>query len=545
MKRRVDLGKFSVEVPHGRIDALIERFAPRWGAKRLQARIGTELAANMSAGGYHGGDSSRRSMAGWGARLLDPDAAVSPQLTTLRAHSADLIRNAPIAGGAVETAVLSVVGSGVSMKPSIDWARLGMTEQQAIVWNDDTQAEFELWCESHDCDVERATNFYGKQTQAFFSVLEVGDVLVSTPSIARDTNPYRLAIQLTPGTRVCNPNGARNTDTLVDGVEKGANGEAIRYHVAARSPYTFVGKKNTWAQISARGRRGRRNAWLLKDHKRIGQTRGVPWLAPVIEPLKQMERYTDAELMAAVVCGMFTVFIKNEGGEPPIYNADAPAGGSTDGAGWDGRLGNGVAVELGDGESIETANPGRPNAQFDPFIQAIIRQIGARLQIPFEVLLKVYQSSYSASRAAMLDAWRFFKERRAWLVREFCQPLYEIWLDEAVSAGRVIAPGYFDDPRIRRAYQRAQWVGDGMGSIDPVKDVEAAKKRVDLEISTLESESLAYDGIPWRDKHAQRVREVSAQRKDGTALAAPSPAAPVVQSDQETGDQEVSDADAA
>lgn len=41
-------------------------------------------------------------------------------------------------------------------------------------------------------------------------------------------------------------------------------------------------------------------------------TARVPFLAPVIEALKQLGRYTDAELVAAVVSGMFTVFIEKE-----------------------------------------------------------------------------------------------------------------------------------------------------------------------------------------------------------------------------------------
>ncbi|WP_198469553.1 phage portal protein, partial [Acetomicrobium sp. S15 = DSM 107314] len=42
-------------------------------------------------------------------------------------------------------------------------------------------------------------------------------------------------------------------------------------------------------------------------------------LAPVIEDLKQLDRYTEAELMAAVVGGLLTVFITQQApGEPPF-----------------------------------------------------------------------------------------------------------------------------------------------------------------------------------------------------------------------------------
>ena len=59
----------------------------------------------------------------------------------------------------------------------------------------------------------------------------------------------------------------------------------------------------------------------LKDKTRPGQTRGVPYLAPVIELIKQLGRYTDAEVMAAVVSGMFTVFVHNETGNPEFGTA--------------------------------------------------------------------------------------------------------------------------------------------------------------------------------------------------------------------------------
>ena len=68
-----------------------------------------------------------------------------------------------------------------------------------------------------------------------------------------------------------------------------------------------------WTRVEAWGAKtGRRNVLHIMNRERIGQRRGVPFLAPVIEALKQLGRYTDAELVAAVVSGMFTVFIEKE-----------------------------------------------------------------------------------------------------------------------------------------------------------------------------------------------------------------------------------------
>lgn len=505
------------------LDRAISSVAPQWGAKRMHARMSMSVA-----GSYHGADRSRRSMAGWGARVLDADAATMPGLDALRAASSSLIQNSPIASGAIATNVLNVVGTGLALNSRIDAAVLGMTDDAAKAWQDTTEREFKLFAESRDIDAGRKLNFYRLQSLAFRSTLEVGDTLVLTPSIARPGRPYRLCVQLVEGHRVCNPANQRDRAGLVGGVEIGAYGEAIAFQVAARHPGSrFYGAANTWTRVPATSANGRRNAWLMGDPKRIGQTRTPPWLSEVIEPLKQLERYTEAELMAAVISGMFTVFIKSEPGTGP--DDMLPGTAAADDGGWNGQLGNGTAVGLAEGESIETANPGRPNSQFDPFVQSIIHQIGAVLQIPHEVLIKKYQSSYSASKAAMLDAWRFFRERRAWLVGEFCQPIFDMWLDEAVASGRISAPGYFSDPVRRMAYRGAEWVGDGMGTIDPAKDATAAEKRIELGISTIAAESLLHDGQNWEDKHRQRVREHAARKEAGLiedtapTVAAPAP----------------------
>ncbi len=177
--------------------------------------------------------------------------------------------------------------------------------------------------------------------------------------------------------------------------------------------------------------------------KGTGQRRGVPVLAPVIEALKQLGRYTDAELVAAVVSGMFTVFIKTDAPDGPVGESGIPQYEQIDNHDDNTQeMGNGSIVSLGEGESIDTANPGRPNTAFDGFVVAICRQIGAALELPYELLVKHFTASYSASRAALLEAWKMFRMRRDWMVQSFCQPIYEEWLAEAVAKGRVIAPGF-------------------------------------------------------------------------------------------------------
>ena len=91
----------------------------------------------------------------------------------------------------------------------------------------------------------------------------------------------------------------------------------------------------------------------------------------------------------------------------------------------------------------------------------------------------------------------------------FCQPIYEAWMDEAVAARYIKAPGYFASPLMRRAWLGAMWIGDGPGSIDPEKEARAARERIDLTISTHEAESLLYDG----GKHRLKVRKLLREQR--------------------------------
>jgi len=84
-----------------------------------------------------------------------------------------------------------------------------------------------------------------------------------------------------------------------------------------------------------------------------------------------------------------------------------------------------------------------------------------------------------------------------------------------VATGRISAPGFFADPAYRRAWSGCVWTGDGPGSIDPMKEVDAAVERIDAGISTLAAESLLHDGVDWETKHRQRVRETQARQSAG------------------------------
>jgi lambda family phage portal protein len=509
--------------PPSIIDRAIAQISPKWALERQKNRSAMAIAGG---GGYTGAGYSDR-MVYWQPGIGDSDADTLRDLRELRARSRDLARNSPIAGGAIETQVSNVVGSGLMLQCRIDADRLGMDEDAAADWQENTEHEFEVWAASEYADAFGQQNWAELQDLAFRSHLESGDVFAVLAQLNRPGWPYKLAVQLIEADRVSNPGWQADSDEMTAGIERDANHAPVAVHICNRHPGRYITPTDfKWTRVAIRGNSGRRNVLHLMRKMRPGQTRGVPCLAPIVEHLKQLTRYSTAEVDAAVNSATFAMFVKMDPDTfQDTFNEEAQNNYIDSAKRWDGTIKSGAAVNLLPGEEITSPSMGRPNPNFDPFVDAVMTQIGMALNIPKEVLTKHFQSSYSAARAALLDAWRTFKIRRIWLAAKFCQPVYEEWLADAIATGRISAPGFFADPAIRKAWAGAQWSGDGPGAIDPLKEVNAAKERVAMGLTTLAEEIIAYDGGDWIDKHRESVR-ITEERVEGKLapdLSAPMP----------------------
>lgn len=501
------------------LDRAIAYVSPQAALAREVARRKLEIL--NSGYSQHGASRSKKALIGWIHRAGSPDDDIVDNIETLRERSRDLYMGTPLATGALKTIRTNVVGAGLQLNAQVDAAYLGMSENEADEWERNVEREFAMWADTQACDASRTNTFGQLQSLAFLSMLMSGDAFALLPIIPRAGSVYDLRIYVLEADRICDPFPKPPDRDILGGIEIGKYGEPIAYYVAQKHPGSRRNIKNEWKRVLAFGERtGRRNILHLIEQERPEQRRGVPVLAPVIESLKQLGRYTEAELMAAVVSGMYTVFIKSETPDTPFASA-IPAEQKVDAEDENSyELGNGAIIALGEHEEIQEANPTRPNQAFDGFVMSVCRQIGAALELPYELLLKQFTASYSASRASLLEAWKMFRTRRTWLGKGFCQPIYEEWLAEAVAKGRVYAPGFFDDPAIRWAYCGAEWYGPSQGQIDPHKEVQAAKVRVDEGFSTRAREAAELTGANWEAIHRVRVREERLRREGGLAGAA-------------------------
>lgn len=479
---------------------------------------------------------TRRALKAFTARSGSPNEDINWNNATLRQRGRMLYMSAPVATSAINTNRTKVIGTGLTLKSAIDREILGLTPEQAKVWQRKTEAEFRMWAsKKQNCDAIGMNNFAGLQQLALVSWLQSGDVFAlikrrePTPS-----NPYSLRIHLIEADRVSTPHkygGAffptytdgENKETgnkIYDGVEVDSDGMVVAYHVRNTYPGQITSESTTWTRVTAYGENtGLPNILQIMDSERCEQYRGVTYLAQIIEPLLQLRRYTESELTAALIQSFFTAWIvtKTDPSEMPLNEV-----GSGDIAGVPSRnpderevstdpneyeMGPGTISQLQEGEDVKFGSPNIPAASFDTFVKTLCRLMGAALGIPYEVLLKEFNSSYSASRAAILEAWESFKMRRTWEVDSFCQPVYELWLAEAVARGRIKAPGFFDDPLIRSAWCGARWIGPVQSSLDPKKEAEAAILQIKHGIRTHEQITRETGGGDWDENVEQLTME--------------------------------------
>ena len=495
--------------------------------KHPEAHVSTGLvgkAIELRNKGYSqsGASVTRKALKGFLASSGAAYEDIDENNHILRQRSRALYMAAPIATSAIKTNRTNVIGIGLLPKSKIDRKVLGMTQEQADAWQDRANREFSLWAsKKQSCDATGVNDFYGIQQLALVSWLVSGDAFVlikrTEPTLFC---PYSLRLHLIEADRVatptedgisypaaCTTGKTKDGHRIFDGVEVDNNGRILAYHIRNTYPYEWTLEPTKWTRVKAYGDRTEMpNILQIMESERPEQYRGVTYLAQIIEPLLQIRRYTESELIASIVESFFTAFILTESGEDdnPL-NEVGGAGGEISRDENEYEMGPGQINYLKTGEDVKFGDPKRPNSGFESFMKAVCEQMGAALEIPSDLLLKSFNSSYSSSRAALLEAWKGFKMRRNWFVTDFCKPVYEIWMQEAVARGRIHAPGFFTDPIIRMAYLGCEWIGPSQGQLDPVKEITAEILAIGEGITTREQATVRQNGGQW-DANVERLK---------------------------------------
>ena len=508
------------------LDRAVAAVSPVRGLKRAVARRALEVT-NSGYGNY-GANTTKKSLIGWLFRGGSAKEDIEDNIDTLRQRSRDSYMGIPTASAALKTLCTNVVAGGLIPSPQIDGEALGLTREQAEELQGKILREFALWADTPECDADGLGNFYKLQQLAYMGFLMNGDSFALLPFRERPGSQYATKVQIIEADRICSPDGydrlapdivrGHHVRQIVQGVETDEDGAVVAYWICSRHPQSSLALQSgtmDWTRVEAHGAAGRHNILHVMTRERAGQLRGVPILAPVLETLKQLGRYTQAEIDAAAISAYFTIFVKPASVQngmpigqyiPPEAQVDSTDLGSIE-------MGKGSILSLGPGDDVAFADPTHPNTAYNAFFDAMVKEIGAAMEIPAEVLQKQFTKNFSSARGALNEFWRVCDVKRDDFVDSFCQPIYEQFLAEAVARGRIQAPGFFSDPAIRKAYCACVWPGPARTSLNPIQEVSAALKRVEAGFSTAQWETAEMTGGDYMRNMEQRMMEAEKMRQ--------------------------------
>jgi lambda family phage portal protein len=472
----------------------------------------------------YGANLSKNSLAGWLWRGSDADGDIGLNIQVLRERSRDAFMGIPMACGAIETYDTNVIGEGLYPAPAVDGDALGLDEAETAALNLELMTKFGWWADDpRECDFEAKYDFPTLQHVAFQSMLCSGDCPVLFPLIQRPNCLYELKLRILEADRIRDPLAIDPKVNVFNGVELSSDGQLVAYHIAYTHPLAFLRfflpdpamvPGMTFRIEPFGAATNRRNMVLLIRPERPEQRRGVPILSVCLELLKQLGRYTDSTVTAAVIQSYFTAFVTSEFPDPNIFESlltDQQKEQIFNYNPYNVQLGPGIVNFMRPGHAVNFSNPTQPQAKFGEFAIACAKFVGAALGIPYEVLLKQYNASYSASRAALLDFWKRVRKYRKQVITQLCQPTYEEWMADAIALNRIDRfKGDFNDPIVRRALLRCVWTGTSQGSLDPTKEVAAADQKVRCGFSTIEREAAELNGSNWREN----VRQASVEKTE-------------------------------
>ncbi len=421
-------------------DRAIASLAPRTAARRMLAR----QAFATLARGYDGAAKGRRTE-GWRATGSSADTEIGVAGALLRDRMRDLMRNSPHAAKAVAVLVNNIVGSGIMPRAA--------SSDEAL--DRKVDALFERW--SAECDADGQLDFYGLQTLICREMVEAGEVLVRRrPCRASDGLPVPLQLQVLEADFLdATKSGTLGGGRLVQGIEFDAVGKRRAYWLYSEHP------GDAWGAL--RGGLDSRpvpaNEIAHVYEKSRTQARGVPWGAPVIRSLRDLDDYEVAELVRKKTEACVTAIVF---GDDEAQQGIAPAVIDADGNRVE-QFEPGLIAYARGGKDIRFNQPAATGG-YGEYKRASLHTIAAGFRIPYELLIgDLSQVNYSSIRAGLVE-FRRHVDAVQWqlFIPMLCTLVWRWFTEGAWAAGQIPVPQV-----------AVEWSPPRFEAVDPYKDAMA------------------------------------------------------------------------
>jgi len=247
------------------------------------------------------------------------------------------------------------------------------------------------------------------------------------------------------------------TRSITQGIEVSAWGKPRAYHCYKGHPGDSLAVATDTKRVPAE------TMMHIAFRKRLHQLRGISVFATVLNRLDDIKEIDECERVAAKVAAAMSGYIKK--GQPEMYEAPA-----TDGEPREMTFDAGMIFDdLQPGEDIGTIDSKRPNNALIPFRDSQLRSGAAGVGASFSSISKNYNGSYSSQRQELVEHFQLYQMLAAPVVYNFCQPVWDGFVDAAVMSGAVEIDGRID----RTTLYDATHTGPSMPWVDPEKEINA------------------------------------------------------------------------
>lgn len=461
----------------------------RGSKKRAGGSWGSKVRGlpGMSARTYESAATSRINKKHWtNANGSDADGVITPALAVLRNRSRHEVRNNGYAEGLVETYACDVVGP--------DGPKL-QVQSSSDAWNKSVEDGFNQWARTADVGERmELQDILRLLVRGFF---EAGEGLVQHVVTDRRSGPVRRRLLVIEADRLSSPFGV-DTAEVRNGVRiERSTGRPLSYYVLKDHPgaLNYTGTVAEYDEVPARD--------IMHIYKmlRPGQTRGVPWLAPVLDIFGQLRDLTMHTLLAAEYAAALAVLIYTDHDDTEFDNC----GDELDVM----DIEPGTMSMLPHGWKASQIKPEQPAENYTDFKKELLKEVGRVVGMPYLVIGNdASNHNYSSARMDNQSYWSGVRFVQSFLARHFATPNVELWVQEAYLAGSIKSPppGW-----------KTSWTWNQATHVDPAKEEAAAVLRLANGTSTWKDECKA-KGRDWEEVFAQLKREIDTANDLGLEL---------------------------
>lgn len=445
-----------------------------------------------------------RLSADWITSGASADSEIITALKPLRNRSRDLCRNNDYAKGAVRTIVNNVIGKGVTLQSQVKRQRASDYDDRINTMIEEAWLD---WGKAKYCHTAGKLGFTDIERLIVRSLVESGEVLVRIVRKSFGGSPVPISLEVIESDQLCDDHslGYSGLNLIRLGVEVNEWQRPQAYWLYQNHPGDYQ-----FGHSYAGGRLIRVPAdeiihLFLCD--RPGQTRGIPWFHAALMRLRHVGGYEEAELVAARAQANVMGFIQTPDGDLIAQGVDNNQRQK--------YLSPGAIEVLAPGETFEGFAPTRPNTGFDPFIRMMLRGVAASLGLSYESLSRDFtNTSYSSARTSVQEERDNYQIIQDWVISNFHQKVFEVWLEAAVMSGSLPLPKYEVMPSF---YHKQKWTPRGWQWVDPQNEVAANKEAIKAGFTSL-SQVVARTGGSVEDVLMARKRELDLAKSLGLSF---------------------------